>query len=52
VILELFYHLNAHIFIAMVLKTTTPDDVHGDFDVEHIIQNASISDKISLLSGE
>ncbi|WZH50164.1 glycosyl hydrolase family 3 N terminal domain-containing protein [Fusarium acuminatum] len=34
----------------MVLKTTTPDDVHGDFDVEHIIQNASISDKISLLS--
>ncbi|KAJ9414695.1 hypothetical protein QL093DRAFT_2594471 [Fusarium oxysporum] len=29
----------------------TPDDVHSDFDVEHVIQNASVSDKISLLSG-
>ncbi|TVY59769.1 putative beta-glucosidase K [Fusarium oxysporum f. sp. cubense] len=35
----------------MVLKKVTPDDVHSDFDVEHVIQNASVSDKISLLSG-
>jgi beta-glucosidase len=36
----------------MVLKRMTPDDVYNDFDVEHVIQNASVSDKIALLSGE
>ncbi|KAG5773278.1 hypothetical protein H9Q73_012177 [Fusarium xylarioides] len=36
----------------MVLKRTTHDDVPSGFDVEHVIQNASVSDKISLLSGQ
>ncbi|KAF5643018.1 beta-glucosidase K [Fusarium tjaetaba] len=35
----------------MVLKRMTHDDVPNGFDVEHVIQNASVSDKISLLSG-
>ncbi|KAI1047167.1 hypothetical protein LB505_013177 [Fusarium chuoi] len=35
----------------MVLKRATHDDAPYGFDVEHVIQNASVSDKISLLSG-
>ncbi|KAI1013715.1 hypothetical protein LB503_010528 [Fusarium chuoi] len=35
----------------MVLKRAAHDGVPNGFDVEHVIQNASVSDKISLLSG-
>ncbi|RSL53511.1 putative beta-glucosidase K [Fusarium duplospermum] len=35
----------------MVLKAQAPLDASGEFDVEHVIKNASVSEKISLLSG-
>ncbi|KAF5587008.1 beta-glucosidase K [Fusarium subglutinans] len=35
----------------MVLKRTTHDDVPSCFSVEYVLQNASVSEKISLLSG-
>ncbi|KAK9492032.1 putative beta-glucosidase K [Lipomyces doorenjongii] len=35
----------------MVLKPQAPSDSSSDFDIENVIQNASLSDKISLLSG-
>lgn len=36
----------------MILKKQAPNGVTADFDVEHVIQNASVSDKISLLAGK
>lgn len=36
----------------MVLRKQAPYDAAcGDFDIEHVIKNASVTEKISLLSG-
>ncbi|KAM5350935.1 hypothetical protein ACJ41O_003658 [Fusarium nematophilum] len=37
---------------AQVRSDTARSDACGDFDVEHVIQNASVTEKISLLSGK